>query len=36
VCFIDNFSDMTNYDKNFFSLASGYAAIIEKFEKLIE
>lgn len=35
ICFIDNFSDMDNYDKNFFTLASGIANIIEKYEKIV-
>lgn len=35
VCFIDNPEDMQKYDGNFFSLASGIANIIEKYEKIV-
>jgi hypothetical protein len=35
ICFIDNADDMSKYDQNFFSLASGIANIIEKYEKIV-
>jgi len=35
ICFIDNAEDMSKYDQNFFSLASGVANIIEKYEKIV-
>lgn len=35
ICFIDNAEDMSKYDQNFFSLASGIANIIEKYEKIV-
>lgn len=33
--FIDNKNDMDSFDKNFFTLASEFAKLLEKFEKLI-